>query len=197
MFLDPKKPIKTCTSETCDTCSVSHALHCHFSLRDLIHFLTIALPSFLLGAAGINHVNGWMLLPWLIIIIGFFGFVEIRVMCSHCPHYAEDGNSLKCWANYGSPKLWKFRPGPMSFMEKTVFFAGFTLAWGYPLYFLIFHLQVFLLIVYLLTTTGFFMTLRTFLCSQCINFACPLNTVKDEVREEFFRQNPGIGKAWK
>jgi hypothetical protein len=46
-------------------------------------------------------MNGWMLIPWLILIIGYFGFVEIRVMRSHCPHYAEEGGSLKCWANYG------------------------------------------------------------------------------------------------
>ncbi|GAJ20475.1 unnamed protein product, partial [marine sediment metagenome] len=26
-------------------------------------------------------------------------------------------NTLKCWANYGSPKLWKYRPGPMSLNE--------------------------------------------------------------------------------
>ena len=35
---------------------------------------------------------------------------------------AETGTkTLKCWANYGSPKLWKYRPGPMSLAEKTVF----------------------------------------------------------------------------
>jgi hypothetical protein len=48
---------------------------------------------------------------------GCFGLLEIRVMCSHCPHYAEAGRLLKCWANYGSPKLWAYRPGPMCRME--------------------------------------------------------------------------------
>lgn len=40
------------------------------------------------------------------------------------------------------------------------------------------------------------MTLRTFLCSQCMNFSCPLNTVKNEVRRDFFERNPEVAKAW-
>lgn len=98
-FLDPNKPIATCISKTCDNCTVSNALHCQFTLRDFIHFLLISLPCFLLGGAGIYHISGWMLIPWLIFIIGYFGFIEIRVMCSHCPHYAEEGSSLKCRGN--------------------------------------------------------------------------------------------------
>jgi hypothetical protein len=195
-FLDPNRPISTCKSEKCDGCPAHEALHCHFSLRDLIHFYLIVSPSFLLGGAGIWHFGGWWLIPWLIIILGFFGFVEILVLCSHCPHYAEEGSSLKCWANYGSPKIWKYRPGPMTFLEKVIFFSGFALVWGYPLIFLISDFQLFLLIVYLLAVAGFFMTLRTFLCSQCMNFACPLNTVNNEVRRGFFEHNPEVAKAW-
>ena len=196
LFLDTHKPIATCVSESCDNCSVRDTLHCHFTLKDLTHFLLIALPAFLLGGAGIYYMDARMLVPWLVIIIGYFGFVEIRVMCSHCPHYAEEGSSLKCWANYGSPKLWKYRPGPMTSREKFIFLAGFVLVWGYPLVFLVSGLQWFLLLVYLFTTAGFFKTLNSFLCTHCINFACPLNRVGDEVRRDFFKLNPGIAKAW-
>lgn len=196
MFLDPNKPIATCTSGTCNKCPARNALHCHFTLRDVVHFFVIVSPSFLLGGYGIWYINGWMLVPWLILIVGYFGFLEIRVMCSHCPHYAEEGGSLRCWANYGSPKIWKYRPGPMSLLEKAVFFIGLAFVWGYPLIFLITSLHLFLLIVYLLTASGFFMTLRMFLCSQCMNFACPLNTVDNEVRIDFFDRNPQVAKAW-
>lgn len=195
-FFDHKKPIKTCMAEKCDNCTVKESLHCHFSPRDLIHFFLIVLPSFLLGGAGILNVDGWWLIPWLLMIIGYFGFVEIRVMCSHCPHYAEEGNSLKCWANYGIPKIWQYRPGPMTFWEKAVFIAGFVLVWGYPLIFLISGFQLFLLIVYLMCAAGFFMTLKTFLCSQCMNFACPLNAVDFEIRQQFFERNPTVAAAW-
>jgi len=135
-------------------------------------------------------------MPWLIIILGYFGFVEIRVMCSHCPHYAEEGRSLKCWANYGSPKIWKYRPGPMTLGEKVIFFAGFALIWGYPLFFLLVCFSWFLLVVYILTVASFFATLRRFLCSQCMNFACPLNTVAHEVRKDFLERNPTIAQEW-
>jgi hypothetical protein len=195
-FLDPDKPIATCVSETCDNCTVRNVLHCHFTLKDLVYFLVILSPSFLLGGAGIYHVSGWMLVPWLMLMIGYFGFAEIRVMCAHCPHYAEEGNSLKCWANYGSPKIWKYRPGPMTLLEKVIFFVGLALVWGYPLFFLVVGFQFFLLVVYLLSTAGFYMTLRTFLCSQCMNFACPLNRVGNEVRRSYFECNPEVAKAW-
>jgi len=195
-FLDHGKPIKTCKSETCEDCAVSDTLHCHFTLKDLVHFYLIVLPSFLLGGAGIVNIGAWWLIPWLIIIIGYFGFVEIRVMCSHCPHYAGDGRSLTCWANYGSPKIWKCRPGPMTFLEKAVFFIGFGFVWGYPILFLIVGFQLFLLIVYLVSVVGFFMTLKTFLCSQCMNFACPLNSVDLKIRRDFFKRNPEVAKAW-
>ena len=196
LFLDPNKPIQTCISENCDGCAVHKTLHCHFRPIDLLHFLSISLPTLLLGGAGIYYESGWMLVLWLLMIVGFFGFLEIRVMCSHCPHYTESGNSLKCWANYGVPKLWAYRPGPMSFMEKFIFFAGIAIIWCYPLFFLIKGMQWFLLVVFILSTLGFFMTLKIFLCSQCMNFACPLNEVEDSVRQEFFKRNPEVAKAW-
>jgi len=196
LFLDPDRPIGSCVSRTCDGCPVEGALHCHFTLRNLTYFLLLALPSFLAGGAGIYHAGGWMLAVWIMVIVGFFGFLEIRVLCSHCPHYAEEGRSLRCWANYGSPKLWRYRPGPMNRTEKAVLFGGFAVVWGYPLFSLIPGSQWFLLIVYLLTTAGFFVILRRHFCSQCINFACPLNAVGEAIRGEFLERNPQIAEAW-
>jgi hypothetical protein len=36
-----------------------------------------------------------------------------------------------------------------------------------------------------------------FLCPKCMNFACPLNSVPDPVRAEFFERNPVVADAWK
>ncbi|HUT72303.1 MAG TPA: hypothetical protein VMW89_16655 [Desulfatiglandales bacterium] len=196
VFLDPEKPIATCVSETCEDCAVRGIVHCHFRPGDLIHFLCIVLPGFLVGGAGIYRVSEWLLGLWILLIIGYFGFLEIRVMCSHCPHYAEPGSSLRCWANYGSPKLWKYRPGPMTFMENLLFLGGFVVIWGYPLVFLVMGKQWFLLIVYAISTAGFFMTLKLFLCSQCMNLACPLNSVNHDTTQEFLRRNPEAARAW-
>jgi hypothetical protein len=196
LFLDPFRPLTTCTAKACDGCPVSKDVHCHFQSRDLTAFLLSVIPSFIIGGAGIVLFNAWWLIPWLVIVFGYFGLVEIRVMCSHCPHYAEPGKSLQCWANYGSPRLWKYRPGPMSTAEKIVFETGLVLVFGYPLAFLLLGAQWLLLAVYLLTCASFVATLRRSYCSQCMNFACPLNLVEEKVRAEFFKRNPVIAQAW-
>jgi hypothetical protein len=196
MFLDSQRPLTTCTAENCEGCPVSKDVHCHFHGRDLTAFLFLGLPIFLAGGAGIYQINPWWLIPWVFIAFGYFGFVEIRVMCSHCPHYAEPGKSLQCWANYGSPRLWQYRPGPMSAAEKFIFEAGLVLIFGYPLIFLLLGLQWLLLTIYILTSASFFATLRRSYCSECMNFACPLNNVDEKVRAEFFGRNPVIAQAW-
>lgn len=195
-FPDPDRPIATCVAENCTGCPAGAAIHCHFQARDLTHFLLICLPSFLLGGAAIVAVGAVYLIPWIAFCLAYFGLIEIRVMCSHCPHYAEPGRTLRCWANHGSPKLWKYRPGPMSLMEKIVFFGGFALIWGYPPVFFVLAAQWFLLLVYAMSTAGFFMTLKLFFCSQCMNFACPLNSVDDAARQAFFERNPEVAEAW-
>ncbi len=195
-FLDPSVPIATCKSTDCKNCSSSDSVHCHFRPVELIHFLLIAMPTFLMGGAAIYASGQIPLFIWIGIIIGYFGFIEIRVMCSHCPHYAEEGSTLKCWANHGSPKLWKYRPGPMSVMEKVVFLGGFVIVWGYPLPFFVIEGLWFLLAIYILITTGFFVTLKMFLCAQCMNFACPLNGVPESARLRFFERNPIVATAW-
>jgi hypothetical protein len=196
MFLDPRRPLTTCTAENCADCPVSKDIHCHFRARDLTAFLLSAAPIFIIGGAGIVQFNAWWLIPWLLMAFGYFGFVEIRVMCSHCPHYAEPGKSLQCWANYGSPRLWKYRPGPMNTSEKIIFETGLALIVGYPLIFLLIDLQWLLLVVFILTVASFFATLKRSYCSECMNFACPLNNVDEKVRAEFFGRNPMIAQAW-
>jgi hypothetical protein len=42
MFLYSEKTIATCVAEACDDCDVQNRIHCHFRLKDLIHFLLIA-----------------------------------------------------------------------------------------------------------------------------------------------------------
>ncbi len=196
-FPDPTGPITTCSAISCEGCPVAGKVHCHFQPRDLVHFLLISVPGFIIGGVTIFAVGTLPLILYLAICIGFFGILEIRVMCSHCPHYAESGSTLTCWANHGSPKLWKYRPGPMSTMEKFWFFAGFALVWGYPLPFFLLGEAWFLLFLYVLTNLGFFITLKQFLCSKCMNFACPLNSVDQVTRAIFFRQNPSVAQHWR
>jgi hypothetical protein len=55
---------------------------------------------------------------------------------------------------------------------------------------------VFFLVAYIVCVVAFFMTLKMFLCSQCANFACPLNSIDESIRQEFFRRNSEIAEAW-
>ena len=103
---------------------LSKEVHCHFRPKELAHFLLLCLPGFIVGGGGVSTFGVWYPAFWIVIMVGFFGFLEIRVMCSHCPHCAEDEKTLGCWANHGSPKLWEYRPGPISTIEKMTFFAG-------------------------------------------------------------------------
>ena len=196
LFLDPQRPLATCSSTTCQDCPVQNRLHCHFHGADLLHFFSITIPAFLIGGAGIVQVNGWLLLPWLVICLGYFGFVEIRVMCSHCPHYAESGGALKCWANYGSPKVWQYRPGPMTRAETIVFYAGLAAGLGYPLIWLVAGQSWVLLVLFAMTSYGLFLTMQSVMCSRCMNFACPLNRVGRDTRTAFFARNPRVAEAW-
>ncbi len=195
-FLDPSKPLITCNAVHCEGCPAGDVVTCHFNGSQLTHFFAIAVPPFLIGGAGVAAVNPWWLIPWLVFLVSYFGLIEIRVMCSHCPHYAEEGKSLQCWANYGSPRLWKYRPDPMSKMEKIIFFAGFAIIFGLPFIFLIIGLQWFFLALYLLTLTGGFLSMRKLMCAHCINFACPLNQVSLEDRHKFWQRNPIVDHAW-
>jgi len=197
-FLAPNRPIATCAEGDCSGCPVQGEIHCHFNGRDLLQFLLIAFPPFIVGGIGIAQVNAWLLLPWIGMIVGFFGFLEIRVMCSHCPHYAEPGiKTLQCWANYGSPKLWNYRPGPMTATETVIFLAGIGLVAGYPLTFLVFGSKWFLLAVFAVLVFVMGAAMRDRMCNRCMNFACPFNQVPPQTRALFFARNPVVAEAWK
>lgn len=196
-FLDPTMPIATCRESDCVGCSVADSMTCHFRPMQLVQFLLISLPSFLLGGAALL-ASGWLpLVVWIAVCLGFFGALEIRVLCSHCPHYAEEGSTLKCWANHGSPKFFKYRPGPLSKAETFWLIAGLVAMWGIPVPFFVIGGMWFLLGVYALVTAGFFVTVKMFLCPQCMNFACPANSVPEKARAAFFARNPVVAAAWK
>ena len=196
-FLPADKPIATCAAASCEDCPLQSKVHCHFAQHDLTTFLLSVAPSFLLAGLGIILFNAWWLIPWIAFILAFFGAIEIRVLCAHCPHYAEPGKSLQCWANYGSPRLWKFRPGPMVLWEKIVLFGGFALIWGGPMVLMALSAQWILLGLTAIATVWFFYHMQTHNCNQCFNFACPLNRVDDATQRAFLNRNPAQKEALK
>lgn len=189
----PMTPTATCVREDCLACPIQGAVHCHFRLSDLARFLAIALPSLLLAAAAVRMYDARLLGLWAVGSGAFFGLVEIRVLCSHCPHYAEPGRVLRCWANRYSPKLWRYRPGPLSRTERLVFFSGIAVIWGFPLALGVLGGESVLVAGIVVSSVGFYAALRRRFCSQCMNFACPLNIVPQAVQIQFRLLNPSTG----
>lgn len=197
LFLDPRQPLATCSAPDCLGCPLPGKLHWHFNGLDLLRFMLMVFPAGIVGGLGIARINDWWLIPWIGLALSYFGLVEIRVMCSHCPHYAEPGTrTLQCWANYGVPKLWRYRPGPMTGNETLVFYAGMILVLAYPLAFIVAGAEWLLLGLFAISVAGLAFLMARLMCARCINFACPFNRVNRELRQAFFARNPGIAQAW-
>ncbi len=156
----------------------------------------ICLPSFIVGGIALNTTSTGAFYIWLAIIGLFFGVIEIRVLCAHCPHYEKSGFFLTCWANYGMPKLWKYRPVPMNNIEKTILLAGFAIVWGFPAVFIFLFNSMGTFALYMALVALFFITLSQKNCTKCVNLSCPLNRVDDTTKTAFLRNNPQILKLW-
>jgi hypothetical protein len=196
IFLDKNETLSTCDEKNCNNCNVKGLLSCHFDLKLLLRFLIIAIPPFIIAGIGICRLNCLLLIPWIAFFLLYFGLIEIKVMCSHCPHYAEPGTkTLNCWANYGSPKIWKYRPGPMNLLEKIIFLLGIAIIATYPVVIIILSKQFVLLTIFVLyLIVGAYIVYRS-MCIKCMNFACPFNGVCVETKEMFLEHNSVIRNA--
>jgi len=171
---------------------------CRYERKDTLHFFMIILPFFVTAIGGVicGGYGRW-LFGWLAFMLLFFFVWEARVLCSHCPYWAEEGNVLHCHANYGVIKLWKYRPGPMSRSEQLQFLVGSVFFIGFPLFFLILGSEYLLAGIALSSAASFIYLLRRNICNRCINFSCPLNNADPVTRQAFFERNPMIAQAWK
>jgi hypothetical protein len=193
-------PYGLCTSRPvseCSDCAIAGRLRCHFKRGDLLHFLGLFI-SFLLPALIGMVLAGytWYLLGWLVLFLVLLGVWENRVLCSHCPYYAGQGRMLRCFANYGLLKLWRYRPGPAGRLEKAQFGVIVVLLTGYPFPFLILGGQYVLAFLAAWAVVMWGWTLQRYSCSRCVNFSCLFNRVPREVADEFLKRNPAMRKAW-
>ena len=183
--------------EECENCLLNNELNCYFELKKLLSFIGVfslfAVPS-ILGLILSDYAL--YLIGWFIFWIIFFEFWEIRILCSHCPFYAQEGRTIRCIANYGSLKLWSYHPEPISRIEKLQLFIGFLILFGYPLLFLLLARQYFFLILSIIGLSCFTIFLLTIKCSKCVNFSCPLNRVSKDVVNDFLKRNTIMREAW-
>jgi hypothetical protein len=163
---------------------------------DWLHFVSV-FACFALPAV-VGMVVGGQLIPLLIGATGFgilFFFVVPGFLCRHCPFYAERGLLLRCPAHFGSLKLWRYKPGPLNRLERTMVYIGFALIFGYPLPFLALSGQWAFLLLAVWGTFTWFFTMRKYICSSCVNFHCPMNGVPEKLVAAYHWQNMDLGRV--
>jgi hypothetical protein len=89
-----KNPYNICTwgpETVCKTCSLSGSLKCRFNWQDLAHFMGMFLLFAIPSTAGMYLGGfGWFILGWMGFMFFFFYVWESRILCRHCPYYAEE-----------------------------------------------------------------------------------------------------------
>lgn len=214
-------PHHLCTwdkDSNCKGCKNDKRLHCKWDSEILLGFFLIYIPFGFTSIFGLSVVGWltrawWWLIAYIIFCVIFFVFVEIRILCSHCPYYAGPGKILKCHANNGAVKWYKYYPEPMNKFEKLLllicfaFFGLFPIAaeiygtWFAYTNFTYNHLadhllMIGLLISTLLTCITFFGILQIFFCPKCPNFSCPFNRVPKDEKDAYLDKNEVVKKAW-
>jgi len=200
---------KICVEEysNCESCSVNGKLMCSFNIKDTICFVAPVLSLWVTWILGLSigffsrKINLTLLIAfsvgYIVYLIVFFQFWENKILCSHCPYYAfEEDKYVKCYANYGIHKAWKYNPAPMSSSEKIQFLISIALFAIIPLIlFIIVELYIYFWISLVLSLI-WFISMHFLSCSKCPNFSCPLNNVSKEVINEYLKRNSVMRKAW-
>lgn len=217
-----KKQDISCTwqdESNCQGCSLKTELWCRYSRRDFWFFTLNQVPFLFMALASLVFVgllsgSWWALILYVTMVVIFFGLgLETRILCSHCPYWANGEGKLNCWAYPNTPKFWKYRPGPMNAVEKGLLIFFFAFIVFFPVLMMLYGiwllvvapLQLQDLLLFgaaaisagtLLTGLQFFYILQHYFCSKCVNFSCPLNRVKDDVVRAYLERNPVMKEAW-
>ncbi len=192
---------------SCQNCSLNGKLMCKFDIKDTIYFIIPVLSAWIAMVAGILHgfISGglntfqvvFFFSSYIAYLAFFFQVWENKILCSHCPYYAfEVEKKIKCYANYGIYKAWKYNPAPMSRSEKIQFIIGISLFAGYPLVFLFLAQMYIYFGISLILSIIWIVSMHFLSCSKCPNFSCPLNTVPKNIVDEYLRHNIVMRKAW-
>ena len=202
---DLKEKCSICQDPECIRYAIENKLDYHFNRKKFFRFLASFLIIIISASAGLiayGFMKEFFIFIGGIILfaIVFFEFWEIKILCSHCPYYGEDNKLLNCNANYGSMKIWKYNPAPMTLSEKIQLMIGFLIISAiilFPSVILIIHHHYLVSSIPAIGLVLFYFVLRKYHCSECPNFSCPFNTVPKDVAEGFIKRHPAMKKAWK
>ena len=186
-----------CLRKDCTECPVEGHLLCVHTPLDLARFygiFAIWLVPFLAGMIIGRHWAG--LSVWGGLAVIFFEYAEARVLCRHCPHYAEPGFFLRCHANWGLPKIPALDPSPLSRREKGMWLVWVAVLFLYFIPFFWAGGEWGFLGTSLAATVFVAWYLQRHQCRRCYNLSCPVNRVPEAVRKEFFKNYPAFARAW-
>jgi hypothetical protein len=181
----------------CDSCINQQNLMCRFDSGDTLHFFMIFLPLFITAISGMIFSGyGVFLWGWLAYALFFFFVWEARILCSHCPFWAEPSRVLHCHANYGVIKFFRHHPEPMTRSEQAQFIVGALILVAYPIFFLVLAKQYLLVVIAAASTISFGYLLYWNFCSRCINFSCPVNHVPGKNKNAYLLKNLILKRSW-
>lgn len=192
-----KATAAACSSESCDVCSIEGKLLCIHTRKDLADFAVLFIGWVIPFFAGMVIGGFWTALAvWVGLALIFFGYVEALILCRHCPHYAEEGFTLTCHANWGLPKIPRFDPHPANALEKAVWLLYVAVLFLYYIPFFIISEQWLLLVITTWASIVWAWTVQRTQCTRCYNLSCPVNRVPDDVKRGFFEHYPQFADAW-
>ncbi len=187
----------------CQDCDLQEKLMCNPSLKYSLYFGIPLLLGIIPPIIGIIISDFTLLskivilLGWLIYALFFFMVWESRIICNHCPYYADESQkTLHCPINKFMLKTSKYDPSQISGLEKIQFIIGATILIGYPIPFLIIDGQIIPILFLIGGTIIWIIVAQLEVCSDCINFSCILNRVPENIRDKFLKKTPIIQKAW-
>ncbi|MBU2551715.1 MAG: hypothetical protein KKB20_25105 [Proteobacteria bacterium] len=184
-------PARACIRESCQGCALRDRLLCRAGPADLLDFGVLfvgwAIPFFY----GLVHGGHWIgLVIWIVLAASFFLYGEAFLLCRHCPHYAEEGRSLTCHANYGLPKLPRLDPRPMNRFEQALWLGWVAVLFLYFIPFFIAGRQWLLLVLNSWALLTWAWTLQRTQCVRCYHLSCPVNRVPRDDRALFYENYP-------
>ena len=187
----------------CKDCNLHEKLFCRPKSKYTLYFGVPAMFSMIPAGFGLltSEFELWIRIlifsGWMVYLMFFFFVWESRMVCNHCPYFANDEQrTLHCPIDSGKLKTSKYEPGPSSLSEKIQFLIGFAILLGYPLFFLALANQILLLVITIVASVVWIIIIQLKVCTDCVNFSCVLNRVPKSVRQQFFEKNPIIKEAW-
>ncbi len=193
----------------CQSCIIEGKLHCRPNKKQTYFYWLNLIPTIFTGVFGLILASIIVLeIMWPVIITGLAAFIfwglglETKLLCSRCPYYGSSQNKISCWALRGYPRLWEYVSRPLSrgerfllrFIYALIVIVGAGTMLRAVLY-MIRNMETFgsiaimgqsgVLIAFILSGINLLNVKKKVFCSKCANFYCALNSVPDEVKEDF------------